>query len=350
MRVVFGLGHPAHFHLFKNCIRAIEAEGHEVLILINDKDILSLLLEDAGLNYTVLTRKTIGDSPVVKLRNMWHGVRLVRETIKKFRPDVLVGCINEIAIASLFTGIPVLFFAEDDFRYTWIQGMIVYPFVTRIVSPDPVNVGPFRYKKLPYHGFQKLAYLHPAWFTPDRAKVKITDEKYFIIRLVGMSAYHDVGKKGMGETLLPALLEALNHHGKVFITSEIPIIEEYQKYRLVLNPSDIHHYMYFASMFISDSQSMSVEASLLGTPNVRISDFAGRVSVLESLEKKYGLTTAFRPGETDKVLSLIREWLGDEELKTRFAERRDAMLREMTDVTVFMTGLITSYDRSKKRQ
>ncbi|TFH50107.1 MAG: DUF354 domain-containing protein [Bacteroidia bacterium] len=169
MKIIFGLGHPAHFHLFKHAIRKLRDNGHEILIVINDKEILSRLMDDAGMKYLTLTRKGTNDSFAVKLRKLRDVIRQVRRLIKEFKPDVLAGCTNEIAIASFATGIPVLFFAEDDFRYTWMQGLTVYPFVTRIISPAPVNVGPFKYKKISYNGFQKLAYLHPSWFMPDRS-------------------------------------------------------------------------------------------------------------------------------------------------------------------------------------
>jgi uncharacterized protein len=340
MKIIFGLGHPAHFHLFKNVIKQLLDKGHDVVIVINDKEILSRLMDDAGFHYHILTVKGIEDTLTAKLKKLGSAIRQLRKLIKEYKPDVLAGCTNEIAIASTFTGIPVLFFAEDDFTYTWIQGLTVYPFVTRIVSPAPVNVGPFKYKKSGYNGFQKLAYLHPAWFTPDRSKVRITEEKYFIIRLVGMNAYHDFGKKGMDQSLLPGLIEILTQYGRVFITSEKPIDAIYEKYRLVLNPSDMHHYLAFASMFVSDSQSMTVEAALLGTPNIRISDFAGRVSVLEVLEKKYGLTAAFKPDEPDKVLDLVKEWVKNEKLQEEYTSRRIKMLADMVDVTEFIVNQI----------
>jgi|WetSurMetagenome_2_1015567.scaffolds.fasta_scaffold39126_2 uncharacterized protein len=347
MKIIFGLGHPAHFHLFKNTINQLINSGNEIVIVINDKDILSHLLDEAGMPYRVLTRKGVKDTLFIKLKRTIKGIRETRRIIKDEKPDVLAGCINEIVFASLFTRIPVLFFAEDDFRYTWLQGILVYPFVTRIISPEPVDVGPFKYKKENYNGFQKLAYLHPLRFKPDRTKVNIKEEPYFIIRLVGMSAYHDIGQNGMDSSLVPEMIDILEKFGKVYVTSEKGLESNLHKYRLELNPSDIHHYMYYASMFISDSQSMTVEASLLGTPNIRISDFAGRVSVLEQLEKKYGLTAAFKPPERDRIFALIAEWTSDKELRNKFSIRREIMLKDMIDVAGFITGRILFYGNSE---
>ena len=41
MRYQFYLGHPAHFHLFKNVIKSLSSKGHEIAVLIKKKDILA---------------------------------------------------------------------------------------------------------------------------------------------------------------------------------------------------------------------------------------------------------------------------------------------------------------------
>ncbi len=57
----------------------------------------------------------------------------------------------------------------------------------------------------------------------------------------------------------------------------------------------MHHVLSFASLLICDSQSMSVEAAMLGVPSLRYSSFSGRISVLEELEHQYGLTYGINP-------------------------------------------------------
>ena len=39
MRVLFDMGHPAHVHLFKNIIKKLTADGHEVKITARDKEV-----------------------------------------------------------------------------------------------------------------------------------------------------------------------------------------------------------------------------------------------------------------------------------------------------------------------
>lgn len=46
------MGHPAHFHLFKNTIILLKEAGHDVKILIKKKDILEDLLKNQGWDFT----------------------------------------------------------------------------------------------------------------------------------------------------------------------------------------------------------------------------------------------------------------------------------------------------------
>jgi hypothetical protein len=194
----------------------------------------------------------------------------------------------------------------------------------------------------------KLSYLHPSVFQPDRSQILPgPTESYFLIRLSGLEAHHDFGVKGVGEALLDRIIELLKDKGKIYITSEKLLPERYQKYQLKIAPSAIHHFLYFAKMLICDSQSMSVEASVLGTPNIRVSSFKGKISVLEELEEKYGLTYGFLPGENEAIISKISELLKQDLLnETQFHSSPLKMLSEKIDVASFMVWFIENYPES----
>ncbi len=51
MNILFHLGHPAHFHLFKNVIFRLREEGHQTHILIKEKDVLKSLLNHSEISY-----------------------------------------------------------------------------------------------------------------------------------------------------------------------------------------------------------------------------------------------------------------------------------------------------------
>ena len=150
----------------------------------------------------------------------------------------------------------------------------------------------------------------------------------------------------MNNDIARKIIQRLEKLGNVYISSERELHEEFEKYRLNINPLDIHHLMAFATLYIGDSQSMSVEAAMLGTPSVRFNDFAGKISVLNELETKYQLTYGIHSSEPEKLFAKLDELLVLPDLKTVFQQRRQKMLADKIDVTAFFSWFIENYPDS----
>ena len=50
MKLVFHVGHPAHFHLFKNSINLLSENGNTVLITYTKKEMVEKLLSSSRFN------------------------------------------------------------------------------------------------------------------------------------------------------------------------------------------------------------------------------------------------------------------------------------------------------------
>ena len=345
---MFGMGHPAHFHLFKHTIKNLQEKGIKVSVVISEKDILENLLIDHGMDYVKIAVRKNKEGFWGKGRKVIESSIKLKEIVEDFNPQLLVGTLTQLSFVGKNLKIPVLFFGEDDITYTWMQCLITYPFVNNIVAPDKTKVGIFRNKKISYPGYQKLAYLHPQVFQPDAALIPEinTNETYTIIRLVSLTAYHDVNVGGIGSELLDQIISKLSKFGKVYITSEKKLPVHLMKYTLPVETANIHHALAFASLFVGDSQSMCVEAAMLGVPSLKFNDFAGRISILEDLEKKYQLTCGFKTSEGEELLSKIEEIFTTRDSKSIYQERRKSMLMDKIDVTSFYVWLIENYPDS----
>lgn len=340
MRVLFQLGHPAHFHLFKNTIADLKRDGHSVYILIRKKDILEDLLKESGLPYTNILPSGKKSALTLLLR-LW---RVFRFTILH-RINVLVGSTPEVAQVAWLLRRRSVVMAEDDAAIVPQFIKAVKPFVDNYLSPVSCNNGALEVATTHYEGFHKLAYLHPNRFTPDPAIVDQYfphDKPYFLLRFAQLSAYHDIGAhaKGINNTIAQELIDILSPHGTVFITSERPLTNALEQYRLHINPLHIHHIMAYATLYIGDSQSMAVEAAMLGTPSIRFNDFAGKIGVLEELENKYHLTIGIPSSDPDRLYKTITELLSSENLRNTYQERRKQMLADKIDVASFYTDFI----------
>ena len=171
MRVLFQLGHPAHFHLFKNTIADLQRDGHQTFILIRKKDILEDLLKEAGMPYINILPSGKKSAITLMLR-LWR-VFLFSLT---HHIDVLVGSTPEVAQIAWLLRRRSVVMAEDDASIVPQFIKAVKPFVDNYLSPVSCDNGPLESSTTHYEGFHKLAYLHPNRFTPDPVVV----DRYFM--------------------------------------------------------------------------------------------------------------------------------------------------------------------------
>ena len=263
--------------------------------------------------------------------------------------DMMVGTETALSHIGWLFRKPILIMDEDDVSVVPEAAKLSFHFASHIVSPYPCNLGKWSKKKIGYNGYQKLAYLHPEYFIPKEKIVSRfidNNERYFLIRVSDLSAYHDKNNNGFTTDVIRQVIEILQPHGKVLISTERKLPNDLNKFLLMAEVNDIHHYLYYADFLIADSQSMCVEASILGTPSIRFSGFAGKISVLEELEHKYGLTFGIQYSEHEKLYQKVNKLLLNKNLRQEWQVKRDKMLEDKIDVTAFWTWLIDSYPKS----
>lgn len=257
-----------------------------------------------------------------------------------------------LVVIGKLKNIPTIFFTDDDLEV--VQEVApLYAMSSTIVAPNCTSLGKYKAKKTGYNGYHELAYLHPKYFTPDFNKTvqfNPSGKKYFILRLVALTATHDKGKKGISNQNVRELISLLEKQGNVYITSERPLPEEFEKHRIQIKPADIGHALYFAEMFIGDSQTMTSEAAILGTPAIRFNDFVGKISSMEEKEHKYGITYGFKTHEFDKLFQKVKDLLAMPDIKQEWQKRVQKMLADCDDTNEVILNSIYAYnltDRSK---
>jgi len=340
MNVLFYLGHPAHFHLFRNTILHLNKKGIEATVCIKTKDVLEQLLKENNISYINIS-DSYDRSKALKnfVSRLWKLSGIIREK----KPRLLLGSAAELAVLGKFHRIASYVFFEDDFEAVKKFAKIAGPFADHLVCPECCSAWKWEKKKIGHPSYHELAYLHPDHFFPDKEKVKnIFDlsQKNFILRFAELTAYHDEGKSGINTPVARRLIGILEPHGKVFITSERKLESEFEKYRISIPASEIHHALYFADMYIGDSQTMTAEAAVLGTPAVRFNDFVGKLSYLEELEHKFNLTYGIKTSEPQKFFETVMDLLNTPDLKMQWANRRDDMLKQRINLAEFMNKLV----------
>ena len=350
-RIAVFLGHPAHYHMFKYVTENLEQKGFEIDFLVKRKDILEELVKRSGHRYFIVRsrEREAGGKLRLAMALIFMELKVIRYLLR-FRPRLLIG--TYAPVISHLTGVPMIVCCEDDASIVPRFAKTSYPYASAILVPQCCNGGAWDAKMTKYDGYQKLAYLHPNRFVPSREIVtpylRDPQRPYVLMRFAKLKAHHDDGIGGIDNALALNLVQRLSSRYDVFISSERPLPEELEPYRLAINPLDIHHWLAFATIYLGDSQSMSVEAAMLGVPSIRFSDFAGRIGVLEELEHRYQLTFGIPSDEPERLIAKVDELLEMPSLEAVFQQRRKRMLAEKIDVTGFFTWFIENYPESQK--
>lgn len=346
--ILVDINHPAHVHLFREFIREMKAKNYNVYVCVKDIPAAKKLMNLYGISYIELGKKS--DSLVGKAMNQlkynWQIYRLV----KRYRIDYGVGTSISLAHVSKFTKMKSFVFDDDDAEVQPLFVKYAHPYADYLFSPNVLDFERKEKNHITYPGYHELAYLHPKRFRPDP---KVLDdlgikegERFFILRFNAFKAHHDVGVSGISMDHKRRLVQMLSEKGKVFITTETAIDQEFEPYKISISPEKIHSALYYASMLLGDSQTMTSEAAVLGTPSLRCNSFAGRIAYLEEEEHTYGLTKAFKPDEADQMLLQLKEWLADPEMDAKWKEKRSRLLQQKIDVSDFFVWFIDNYPES----
>lgn len=342
MNILVDLYHPAHLHLFRNAMKKLEAEGHKIFWLTRDKDITVQLLKEYGLPFKIVTKAQKG---MVKL--FWelivHDFKVWREAVKN-NIDLMVGTSVSIAHAGLFCRAKSWVFEEDDADQAKLMTYLSYPFASKIITPDFLAHEDHGEKHVVYPSYHEFAYLHPDNYEPDPSILKELNiqegERYFIMRFVSLAASHDFSAQGLTLDFKKALLKKLLSFGRVFITAEGELDEEFKPYQFRVAPHRIHDLLAYSSLCVGDSQTMAIEAAVLGVPSLRCNSFVGQLSLLKELDHKYEMTYGFLPDQTDRLMETIDVLLAQEDLKAVWQQKRARLLEDKIDTTQWLLSYI----------
>ena len=343
MRVLFDLAHPAHVHLFRNLIARLHREGHETFVAARDKDVTLALCRGYGIDHTSLSRPGGSTRAHLAAELFVRTARLLREA-RRFRPDAMLGTSVSIGLAGRLLQKPSFVFNEDDAHIVPLFARLAYPLASYIVTPDSLAHEKHGSRHLTYPGFHELAYLHPDNFKPDPgavAELGLGSNRLLVVRFVSLSSHHDSDARGLGRETARTLVERLSKHGRVIVSSETRLSEDLEPFCVSVPPHRFHDVLAHASLYVGDSQTVAIEAGVLGVPSFRCNGFVGRISCLEQLEHDFNLTRGFLPNAGDSLIHAVETSLeSGEGAIGAHAARRARMLRQCVDLSAWQWDLL----------
>ena len=361
MNVLIVTGHPAQVHNHRLVREELIKHGHQVFWLTTPKDIATNLLDTYGIPYDVLHKpgKNILSQAWTLVRNVLWEIRYLRRN----KIDIVVTRTDPYtAVAAWLCRIPNIMLQDTEHAATSkLQGPFA-KYGTAYLEPECFSVH-VRPDELRWPGNIELFYLHPKRFTPkpvgDLLGIE-PDTRFAIVRFVKWDAFHDTQLVG-GFTLdqKRTLIQRLQAHMRVFISSESELPADLEHYRIHIPIEQMHHVQAAAALFVGESATMASESVCLGTPAIYI-DQVGRGYTDE--EAREGLLWMFRPvkdrsalqeseptwisGGVEECIAKAEELASASFDREAYAKRHAAWLATKIDCTGFLTWFIENYPQS----
>lgn len=347
MRVLFNIGHPAQVHLFKNVIWSLEKKGHKCKITTVAKDVSLDLLNSYGFEYEVVGAAKSGllskALELIKIESKMYKIS------KSFKPDILVGGSGNAYCAHIGKIIGKPSIVLEDSEKGKIEHILTNPFATAICTTASFKKKLGK-KQILFDGYKELAYLHPNNFHPKQIVLDelglSREDTFIILRFVAWNADHDIGHYGIKNKI--EFVKELEKYGRVLITSECKLEPDLEKYKITISPDKLHDLLYYAKMFVGDSQTMTTEAAILGVPAIRCNSFVGSGDMSNFIELEQNYKLIFNYSDSKEALKKAVEIIKEPKQKEKWNKKRERLLREKIDVAAFTTWFIENYPNSFK--
>jgi hypothetical protein len=333
MKVLISISHPAWAHQFNHIIKLLQQRGHEVKVLVIKKDKNWEILDEYGIEYTVIGNST-GNSKLSKAFILVYStIRHLIEAIK-FKADVFIGRPSPMmAITAFLTGKKNIAYCDTE-RSTeslFFSKLFSYKILTPMFYRTDLGK-----KQMKIETFKELFYLHPNYFKPNSEDLKLVGlkpgEKFSFVRFVAWNASHDLGHKGFTNEQKMEIIKHLEKYGKVLLISEEKLPSEFDKYLIKVPHTKLHSIMSFAQLFVGDGLTMGNECVVMGVHAIFASELTSGSS--DEMEKVYGLmyTITDREHMVEKTKKKIDELLKDPKIVQKGKEKLKKLLEDKKDV------------------
>jgi len=351
MNVTFFINTPAQYHFYTQIARELQKRGDEIFLLGRDYGETKYLFKEKEISFYQYSRP-----PKLKLGKILStpfDVLNAYNYLKKLGIDLVSGFGGYEVYTSALLKVPSIVFTDSEYHVNRIsyqtQFRLFQPLAEVIITPQAYrqHLGA---KQIRVNSYKELAYLHPNYFSPDGDIGNLLNidkgEEYVLLRFNAFYGLHDLGIGGFRDQDKIKLVHELEKYAKVFISSEVEVPDSIKDRVLKIPKSRIHDVIFHAKLLITDTQTMTTEAAILGTPAIRCNSFVGPndMSNFIELEQKYVLIFNFSDPELaiQKAIELIQT----PDLKQEWQKKRERLLKEKIDITAFMVWFVENYPES----
>jgi len=343
MKILIDIGHPAHVHYFRNFIKIMQEKKHTLLVVARDKEVSQDLLKRYNIAYVTRGKGGIGFLGKIIYLVKTNFILLFKAL--SFKPDIFLSFSSPYAAqVSWVLRKPHIGFTDTE--HAKLGNFAFMPFTSHIITPKAF-LSELGDKHIKFNGFMEQCYLDSKYFTANddvSSLLKIEkNDKYILLRFVSWGAVHDTGHSGLSDSAKLEIIETLSKNYKIFISAEAELPLKFMKYKLNISSDKMHDVLKNATLFIGEGATMASECAVLGTPAIYVNSLSAGTLIAQ---EKSGSIFGFR--NSDGVLEKALEILDMKNLKEKFQENKNILLKESIDVTAFIVWFIEDYPNSAK--
>lgn len=332
--IAFFPAHPAQLWIMYSLAKS-KPTNVKIFWYIRDKDIMVELAQKLNIDYMLVSQAKTGffGNAIELFLNIFKFLYYTR----KDKIQIWFSKYGSVNIAAWLLRKKNFSFNDDDADIVPFIAITSYPFSKNVFCTNWTRMGKYEKYAIRYPSFHELFYLHPNRFEANAKKAyKLLNlsknQSYVLIRLSSLQAHHDLDQKGITDEQLSQIVRLIEPKHAVYISSERPLKPQFEKFRIKIPPQEIHNILACADFFLGDSQTMIAEAAILGTPNLRISSFKGKLGYINELERRT-LTSSVSPNDKKKIISSIEYLMNN---TTKLDQQRSQLLSETIDPVEFI--------------
>ncbi len=238
----------------------------------------------------------------------------------------------------------------DDTEHAKLNRKLYAPFTDVIFTPASFYEEIGR-NQIRFNSYMELFYLHPCRFSPNLDVLNSfrlnenENEKNIFFRFVSWEAFHDIGQKGLPLKQKIEIVHFLAQQNNVFISSEGPLPQELEQYRLKLPANKIHDFLFNIDLYIGEGATMASECAMLGIPSIYINSLPLMGYLMDA--EKIGLL--FNLSSMAQVKNKTLEILSDPKAKIKYSKLREEFIKDKIDPTSLLVWFIENYPSSKSK-
>ncbi len=294
MRIWFDLSNSPHVNMFFNLIRELENDGNEIIITSRPLANTISLLEQKGMNHTVIG-KHYGKSLIKKMLGYPVRVFQLIRYLRKQNPDIAVSQSSfHSPLVAWFLNIPSIYTNDNEHA---LGNYLCFYCATKILIPESMQKakllksGISAKKLIQYPGVKEGIYLWSKCteiHNTRRVKASSNQVRIYIRPEPQMAQYYN-GRKNFLDELITAVQD---RYSITVLTRDIDQAQHYRqdKFYLVNVPASPLSFDFVAcdcSLFIGAGGSMTRELALLGIPVISV--YQDKLLGVDKLLVDYGL-------------------------------------------------------------